>query len=512
MQDNLPNLEGSSFSKKNAKTSKELFPERVVTIRLTGPGLVFGLVIVLLTGIGIGSLVVNRAGAAPEQPTTIKAETSSPLSLSTAFAGAAQTIESSVVYITTVDVDGERDIAINQSSGSGFVIDPNGYILTNYHVVRDAKKIKTRFVDGAIFTASLVGFDEETDLAVLKVTSSKALKVSQIGDSDKVNVGDWVLAIGSPFGLEQTVTAGIISAKERVTEQNANFQQFLQTDAAINPGNSGGPLINLAGEVIGINSQIATRRGNFEGVGFAVPSSIFMDVYSQLVTQGRVSRGYLGVYPSKVTPQFAQVYNLKESTGALIHDITESDGPAAKAGLKSGDVIIEFNGHLIKNDRDLVRYIVATRVNTPTKVKYLRNGLMQSATVTLIERQNTRQTPNPLRSIQEAKPKLSKFDKDTVQRLGLSVAPLTELRSQQLGTKTNEGVIVRNISIGSVAQDAGLEDGDIVKEVNKAVILKEEDFLEAINKLKPGDSLVLFIERNRRQNNTSHRYISLTVP
>lgn len=511
MQDTQPNLENQSFSK-NIKASKELLPERVVTIRLTGPGLVISLVFVLLTGIGIGSLVVKQAGAAPEIPanTRMNAESASPSLLSTAFAGAAQAVESSVVYITTVDADTEREIGFNQSSGSGFVIDPNGYILTNYHVVKDANKIKTRFIDGTIFTASVVGFDEETDLAVIKVTSNKALKASRIGDSERVSVGDWVLAIGSPFGLEQTVTAGIISAKERVTDQNRNFQQFLQTDAAINPGNSGGPLINLAGEVIGINSQIATRRGNFEGVGFAVPSSTFMDVYNQLITQGRVSRGYLGVYPSKVTPQFAQVYDLKAPNGALIHDITEVDGPAAKAGLKSGDVIVEFNGHLVKDDRDLVRYIVATRVNTPTKVKYLRNGLLQLATVTLIERQ-TKLTSNSLKPIQEVKPKLSKSDKDITQRLGISITSLTELRSQQLGSKTTEGVVVRTVTIGNVAYDAGLEDGDIIKEVNKEVITKEEDFLQAINKLKPGDSLVLFVERNRRQN-TSHRYISLTIP
>ncbi|KAF0243945.1 MAG: trypsin-like serine protease, partial [bacterium] len=365
MQETQPNLEQQSLSKGSAKMSKQLFPERVVTIRLTGPSLIISLVFVLLTGVGIGSLVVHPTDAAPELPTNIRmnADASSPLLLSAAFATAAQGIESSVVHITTVDLDGERDVFLSQSSGSGFVIDSTGYILTNYHVVKDANKIKTRFADGAILTASLVGFDEETDLAVIKVNSGKALKASRIGDSERVTVGDWVLAIGSPFGLEQTVTAGIISAKERVTDQNRNFQQFLQTDAAINPGNSGGPLINLAGEVIGINSQIATRKGNFEGVGFAVPASIFMDVYGQLIAQGRVSRGYLGVYPSKVTSEFAQVYSLKEPNGALIHDITEVDGPAAKAGLKSGDVVTEFNGHLVKDDRDLVRYIVSTRVN-----------------------------------------------------------------------------------------------------------------------------------------------------
>jgi serine protease Do len=211
-----------------------------------------------------------------------------------------------------------------------------------------------------------------------------------------------------------------------------------------------------------------------------------------------------------VTPQFAQVYNLKEPNGALIHDITEVDGPAAKAGLKSGDVVIEFNGHLVKDDRDLVRYIVSTRVNTPTKIKYLRNGLLESATVTLVERQ-TKPTPNPMRPIQEIKPKLSKSDKDITQRLGLSVASLTEMRAQQLGSKMTDGVVVRSVVVGNVAYDADLRDGDIIKEANKQAITKEEEFLQAINKLKPGDSLVLFVERNARQS-ASHRYISLTIP
>ncbi|MFY9226471.1 MAG: trypsin-like peptidase domain-containing protein [Blastocatellia bacterium] len=506
MQEIQPGPENQQPTK---ESNHQLFATRVITVKLTAPGLVLALVFILLTGIGIGSVVVNRAGAGTENPTkAINSEASSPLSLSAAFAAATQTIESSVVHITTVDLDAEN---FSQSSGSGFVIDPTGHILTNYHVVKDATKIKVRFTDGSILKGSLVGFDEETDLAVVKVGSGKKLKAARIGDSDRVVVGDWVLAIGSPFGLEQTVTAGIISAKERVTDQNRNFQQFLQTDAAINPGNSGGPLVNLSGEVIGINSQIATRRGNFEGVGFAVPASIFTDVYNQLITTGRVSRGYLGVYPSKVTPQFAQIYGLKDPVGALIHDITEIDGPAARAGLKSGDVIMEFGGHFVKDDRDLVRYIVATRINNPVTVKYLRNGLMQSASVILVERQANQQLVNPSNLIQETKPRLAKSDKDILQKLGLSIASLTEIRAKQLGTKTNSGVVVRMVNIDNVAHDAGLRDGDIIKEVNKKTVTKEEEFSEAINKLKSGDSLVLFVERNSRLS-ASHRYISLTIP
>lgn len=510
MKEIQPNLDPQPTTKK--VKLNQLFPERVVTIKLTGPSLVLGLVFVLLTGIGIGSLVVSRAGAAPDNPTQarINMETSSAFSLSAAFASANKAVESSVVYITTVDLDGDKDAFFSQSSGSGFVIDASGYVLTNYHVVKDANKIKVRFTDGSVLTGNMLGFDEETDLAVVKVNAGKALKAARIGDSDHVVVGDWVLAIGSPFGLEQTVTAGIISAKERVTDQNRNFQQFLQTDAAINPGNSGGPLINLSGEVIGVNSQIATRKGSFEGIGFAVPSSIFTDVYNQLISSGRVSRGYLGVYPSKVTSQFAQIYGLKEPTGALINDLTETDGPAAKAGLKSGDVVVEFDGHPVKDDRDLVRYIVSTRVNKAAPVKYLRNGLMQSTMVTLVERQ-AKPTVNPLRNIQENKPRLAKSDKDIVTKLGLSIASLTEIRAQQLGAKSTGGVVVRTVNVDNIAYDAGIRDGDIIKEINKLPVGKEEDFLQTINKLKTGDSLVLFVERTSRLS-ASHRYISLTIP
>ncbi|MEW6730257.1 MAG: trypsin-like peptidase domain-containing protein [Acidobacteriota bacterium] len=485
---------------------------RIIVLQVTGLRLAVCLVVILLTGIGIGLVAAGRfAPLGASEILRVQANDISPQTLSAGFAAATRAVEPSVVHITTVDLDSEGEV-FNQSSGSGVIIDPAGYIITNYHVVKGANRIKVRLGDGSLLSGTVIGLDEESDLAVVQVVTNKPLKAAHVGNSDKLTVGDWVLAIGSPFGLEQTVTAGIISAKERVTDNSRNFNQFLQTDAAINPGNSGGPLINMNGEVIGINTQIATRTGNFQGVGFAVPSVIFTDVYNQLVTNGRVSRGYLGVAPDKVTPQFAQIYNLQEAAGALIHDLTGIDGPAAKAGLKSGDVIVEFDGYKIKDDRDLVRRIVSTRVNTPVIVKYVRNGQVLAANVNLIERAQTVSALVP-RSTPEIKPQSIKDNKDNKidQKLGLSITTLTEMRAQQMGYKATAGVVVRTVETSSVAYDAGLKDGDVIKEVNKQPVSKQEDFAQLINKLKPGDSLVFFVEHHSRRG-SSHKFISLTVP
>ena len=499
-----------AMTERTAERAPEQLLNRTITIRLSSSGLIIALILVLFAGIAIGSLVVNKASATPQPQEVHPLNQNSANSLSAAFANATKNVETSVVRITTVDFDSDAD-ALSKSSGSGFIVDPLGYIVTNYHVVRDASKIKVHLYDGSILSGTFVGADEDTDVAVIKIASGTPLKAARIGDSDSLVVGDWVIAIGSPFGLEQTVTAGIISAKERVTDANRNFQQFLQTDAAINPGNSGGPLVNMAGEIIGINSRIASQGGNFEGIGFAVPSSIFTNVYSQLLATGRVSRGFLGVSPTKVTPQFAQIYKLPEVTGALVHDLTDTEGPAAKAHLQSGDVIVEFNNHQIKDDRDLVRYIVTAPINTPINTKFFREGKLKTVNVYLVERES-KAVPIRPRPIVEAKPKFGRGnDHDIEQKVGMETATLTEPRAQQLGYKSISGVIVRTVTIDNVAYDAGLRDSDLIREANKLSITKQEEFTQAINKLKSGDPLVFFIERRSRLG-TSHRYISLTVP
>lgn len=497
-------------------TSAHDAPKRTanITINISATSLIAGLVLLLIVGLGAGALVAVRVGAEPtlQEKLRMSAEVASPQMLSAAFGQATRAVEASVVHITTVDVDTDGSV-YNQNSGSGVVVDPSGYILTNYHVVKDSSKIKVRLMDSSTLSGQVVGADEDTDLAVVKVVSNKPLVAAKIGDSDNLNVGDWVLAIGSPFGLERSVTAGIISARERVTDENRSFQQLLQTDAAINPGNSGGPLVNMTGEVVGINSQIATRKGSFEGIGFAVPSTIFIDVYNQLLEKGRVSRGYLGVVPAKVTAQFAQVYNLPEVSGALIHELSEENGPAAKVGLKSGDVIVEFDNHKIKDDRDLVRRIVTTRVNKNVPLKYYRNGQINTTMVSLVERPGAAATTFTPRPALDLKPRMGKDDKAT-DKLGLNIAPLTEMRSKQMAYpyKTTTGVVVRTINPDHVAYDAGLRDNDVIKEINKQPITKPEDFTQAINKLKSGDSVVLFVEHPTRRGQSQHKFISLTVP
>src|SRR5215475_1855051 len=269
----------------------------------------------LSVGIAIGA-VMRGASAARSEDNRLSISSTRPAmdALSASFARVAQDVEPCV---TNIKISNGYQL---EGTGSGVIVNSNGYILTNAHVVRGASRIRVKLSDGSESEAKMIGVDLPTDLAVIKIDVKKTLPTARMGDSDKLAVGDWVLAIGSPFGLEQTVTAGIISAKERVTDSSSALQQFIQTDAAINPGNSGGPLVNLNGEVIGINTQIATRTGTYNGIGFALPSSTAVEVYNQLVNGGTVHRGYLGILPAKVPAQMAKQNNVPEGEGALVND------------------------------------------------------------------------------------------------------------------------------------------------------------------------------------------------
>src|SRR6266850_4067863 len=339
----------------------------------------------LLAGIGVGAMLSGRPTVAQNEVQIARA----PEALSASFAEIAKRVEPAVVNIETMQVAPEletkdEDQKDDQSSsnplldmfrrqprrpsrgvGSGFIVDAKGYILTNQHVIEGATRITVGLLSGEKFRGKVIGVDEETDVAVIKIEAPRDLPVLKLGDSNAAQVGDWVLAIGSPFGLEQTVTAGIISKKERETTPSS-FQHFLQTDAAINRGNSGGPLVNMHGEVIGMNSQIATSTGDYNGIGFALPANETNFVYKQLVAQGKVKRGYLGVRLESVKEEFAKIYGLPEAKGAIVMDVYPTrEGqptPAAKAGLQSNDILIEFNGTPILNSQDLILKVAGTPV------------------------------------------------------------------------------------------------------------------------------------------------------
>ena len=269
------------------------------------------------------------------------------------------------------------------SLGSGVIVDPAGYVLTNNHVVDRGTKIKVKLHDGREIVASVVGKDPATDLAVLKISGSN-LHALRLGDSSKVEVGDWVLAFGSPFGLEKTMTAGIVSAKGRVIGAG-DYDDYLQTDAAINPGNSGGPLVNLAGEVVGINTVIFSRSGGFEGVGFAIPSDLAQSVYGQLAKTGKVTRGWLGVELQELTPELAKSFNLGDKKGVLVSHV-DPGTPAAKAGVQSGDILLEYNGRSVNNYKDLSLAVAESKVGASSKLKVLRQGREMVLDVTVGER------------------------------------------------------------------------------------------------------------------------------
>jgi serine protease Do len=363
----------------------------------------------------------------------------------------------------------------------------------------------------------VIGFDEETDLAVVKISRSDPFPYAKMGDSSRLKVGDWVLAIGSPFGLEQTVTAGIISAKDRTTDGGASqFQKFLQTDAAINPGNSGGPLINLMGEVIGINTQISTNTGFFNGVGFALPSSLAVDIYNQLVSKGRVMRGYLGVFLDTVTPQVARLNGLKEPRGALVRQVTDADSPAAQAGIRSGDIIVEFEGQPIEDGRDLTRRVAGTEVGRTVRVKYVRDGREFVTSVKL----GMRPAPSERAAVgpQEERPippdpeKPEKKGPPTRPKLGARLEPVPQHVASALKLGSTKGALVAELEDEGLAEAVGLAPGDVILSINRKEITGPDDVRRILDTLKSGDDVVVSVARPSRSRGPDRAILSGTVP
>ncbi len=368
-----------------------------------------------------------------------------------------------------------------QGLGSGVIVAPDGYILTNNHVIDGAKEIKVYTSDKRELKARVIGADPKTDIAVVKV-EAKDLPTLPFADSSQAQVGDIVLAIGNPFGVGQTVTMGIISATGRGNLGIEDYEDFIQTDAAINPGNSGGALINASGQLIGINTAILSRAGGNQGVGFAVPANLARAVMNQLLKSGKVVRGYLGVSIQPVTPEIAKAFNLPDARGALVGEVTP-DGPAARAGLAQGDVIVELNGVRVDDSRDLRLKVSQLAPGSAIRLKLLRDGNPREVNITLDE------LPNEKEAASDGKPESDSPD-------GLSVGNLTPQIARQLELQSNaSGVVVTGVQDGSRADDAGLRRGDVIQQVNRQPVNNVGEFQRAMK--QAGDkSTLLLVNRN----------------
>jgi serine protease Do len=374
-----------------------------------------------------------------------------------------------------------RQKYVERGQGSGFIISKDGYILTNNHVVGDVDKITVELKDGRKFTdAKVIGTDPDSEVALIKIEGDD-FPVLPMGDSDKMEIGDWVIAIGNPFGLTETVTVGVVSAVGRSNVHIAAYENFIQTDAAINPGNSGGPLIDLDGKVIGINTAIVSQSGGYMGIGFAIPINMARAIEEQLKSGGKVSRGYLGLYAQDVTPDMAQLMGLKDSEGVLIAQI-ESGSPADKAGLKRQDVIVELNGKKIESYDSFRNEIAAMRPASAVRLNILREGKPLELSVTLGERPNT-----------VAKEQTS--TEEPVQTLGLQVQNVTEDIAGQLNAKPGEGVVVVGVAQGSPAAEEGIQRGDLILSVNRHSVTNVDEFAEAVRQSQKNGKVLLLIRR-----------------
>jgi serine protease Do len=375
---------------------------------------------------------------------------------------------------------GNRSPAPEQRGvGSGFIMSSDGYILTNNHVVEDADQIKVKLADGKEYNGKIVGRDPKTDLAVVKIDGAKDLHPLALGNSDDLKVGSWVVAVGSPFGLEQTVTAGIVSAKGRVIGSGP-YDNFIQTDASINPGNSGGPLINTKGEVVGINTAIVAEG---KGIGFAIPVNMAKDIAPQLEEKGHVTRGWLGVSIQEMTPELAKSFGLKEGKGALVAQVIPGS-PAEKAGIEQGDVILGFDGKTIAESKDLPQIVASTPIGKFVDVKVWRNGKALDQQVKISEMEENVEVHNSA---------------DHNKTLGIAVQNLTPEMARRLRLASETGVVVTRVEPGSPAADAGIQTGDIIREVNRKLVKDANDLVQKIEQAKDQNSILLLVQRG--QNN-----------
>ena len=447
------------------------------------------------------SLTAAAAGtAATDGAADVKDDLRHARRLSAAFREVARQLAPSVVCINTVDhppyapgPQGEMpypqtpwgyrgQLPDRFGKGSGVVLSPDGYVLTNGHVVNGADEVRVRFADKTELPASLVGVDRDTDLAILKVEASN-LVAARFADTDGIEVGDWVLALGNPFGLEQTVTAGIISAKGRQEMGLATFENFLQTDAAINPGNSGGPLVDLDGNVVGINTAISSRDGGSNGIGFAIPASMAKEVAHGLIENGKVSRGWLGVNVQALTPELAENFGVT-GPGVIIAGVVPGT-PAAKAGLRAGDVIVRIDDQPMETGSQFLRLIGERAPESSITLSLVREGKPLAATAVLGERPGPWTTPTPV----------ARADAAPAGPLGLTLQALDSETATKLGLNDLDGVVVQAVVPGSPGDAAGLRAGDVIRQYGPAPIRTPEDFSAAVAATKGRRPVRILVER-----------------
>ena len=407
--------------------------------------------------------------------------------IQTVITDLAESVKPSVVNLFPLSGPGRgrepaQERAPNASgSGSGVIIDPDGHIITNNHVIGDATEIEVRFSDKSKLIAYVVGKDLDTDLAILKVTADHPLPIARFGDSSDVRVGQWVLAVGNPFGLDRTVTLGVVSGIGRDNINLSRYENFIQTDASINPGNSGGPLFNVRGEIIGINTAII----NFaQGIGFAIPSNMVKHVIQQLLMQGRVMRGWLGVGIQPLTAELAHKFGVNEGDGVLINEVFEKD-PASAAGIKPGDILTRINGTVIDTPNRLTRVVAGFLPGSTAKVEIVRDQQRLVLDVALIERRDH----TVITSLPHGR---------TEVKLGFDVQDLTPGLAEKFMLRESRGVMISTVESGSLAQSEGLHEGDLIKEVNRADVGSVEEFSSAVSKVREGETILLRVLRESR--------------